>query len=109
MFTIHLVQYTTSTTAGIARIGTDHSTPSREELTAEIPGYLTGYDLGIEPKYTIRYENRGGAVVKRVGAAGVVRVGAVLMRCADRGTVWNLSCYDEVGSEVTFDFAVFCH
>jgi hypothetical protein len=108
MFTIHLVAYTTATEAGVARVGTDHDAPTHTEMTDHVPGLLTGFDLGREPQYTIRYEKRTGAVEKVVGAAGVERVGGVLMRCADRGTVWNIECFDEQGYEVTFNFAVFC-
>ncbi|MFG2747987.1 hypothetical protein [Streptomyces xanthophaeus] len=112
MFTIHLVQYTAlvngSTETGIARVGTDFDAPTPAECAEVIPGFLDGADLGLEPQYTLRYENENGPVEKRVGAAGVERVGQVLMRCADRGTVWNIECLDAEGSDVTFDFAVFC-
>lgn len=112
MFTIHLVQYTALvngvTTDGIARVGTDHDTPTPEECIEVIPGFLTGVDLGREPQYVLRYENESGKVEKHVGAAGVEKVGQVLMRCADRGAVWNIECFDAEGREVTFDFAVFC-
>ncbi|MER6235970.1 hypothetical protein ABT185_07820 [Streptomyces clavifer] len=108
MFTTHLVAYTTATETGVARVGTDHTTPTLDEMTATIPGLSTGFDLGREPQYTIRYENRNGIVEKVVGAAGVERVGRVLMNLADRDTVWNIECFDEAGLEVTFCFAVFC-
>ncbi|WP_405676814.1 hypothetical protein OG292_19430 [Streptomyces sp. NBC_01511] len=112
MFTIHLVAFTaetaTGTQIGVGRVGTDYDTPTREEREESIPGFITGTDLGREPTYTLRYENSDGPVEKQVGSAGVERVGGVLMRCADRGTVWNIECFDELGEEVTFNFAVFC-
>ncbi|MFD9763169.1 hypothetical protein ACFWXI_06450 [[Kitasatospora] papulosa] len=108
MFTTHLVAYTTATATGVARVSTYHDTPTHDEMTEEIPGLLTGFDLGREPQYKLTYENRHGEVEKMVGAAGVERVGRVLMNCADRGTVWNIECFDERGYEVTFAFAVFC-
>lgn len=108
MFTTHLVAYTTATETGIARVGTDYNTPTLDEMSIEIPGLLTGLDLGREPQYTVRYSNRTGTVEKVVGAAGVERVGRVLMSCADRDTVWDIECLDEQGIEVTFNFAVFC-
>ncbi|SCK19993.1 hypothetical protein YUYDRAFT_02066 [Streptomyces sp. ScaeMP-e48] len=107
MLTIHLVAYTTATETGIARVGTDHDTPTHDEMTADIPGLVTGHDLGREPQYKLTYENRNGTVEKVLGAAGVERVGRVLMNCADRGTVWNIECFDADGYEVTFAFAVF--
>lgn len=108
MYTTHLIAHTTATETGVARIGTDHDTPTQAEMTEEIPGLLTGFDLGREPQYTIRYDNQYGTVEKMVGSAGVERVGRVLMHCADRDTVWNIECLDEEGLEATFDFAVFC-
>ncbi|MEU3903344.1 hypothetical protein AB0F20_05945 [Streptomyces goshikiensis] len=112
MFTIHLVQYTAlvngSTETGIARVVTDFDTATPEECAEVIPGFITGSDLGQEPQYVLRYEKESGTIEKRLGAAGVERVGQVLMRCADRGTVWNIECFDAKGDEVTFDFAVFC-
>lgn len=107
MFTIHLIAYTTATEQGIARVGTDHTTPTHDEMTADIPGLLTAVDLGREPQYTLRYENRTGPVEKVVGAAGVEKVGRVLMSLADRDEVWNIECFDAEGYEVTFAFAVF--
>ncbi|WP_097865949.1 hypothetical protein [Streptomyces sp. rh34] len=107
MFTIHLIAYTTATQAGITRVGTTHTTPTHDEMTADIPGLLTAVDLGREPQYTLRYENRTGPMEKTVGAAGVEKVGRVLMSLADRDEVWNIECFDEQGYEVTFNFAVF--
>ncbi|WP_097921728.1 hypothetical protein [Streptomyces sp. wa1063] len=107
MFTIHLIAYTTATETGIARVGTDHDTPTRDEMTADIPGLLTGFGLGREPQYTLRYENHTGPVERHLGAAGVETVGRVLMNLADRDEVWNIECFDERGYEVTFAFAVF--
>lgn len=107
MFSIRLVAYTTATETGIARVGTDHATPTPEELAADIPGLLTAVDLGREPQYTLRYENHTGPREKTVGAAGVEKVGQVLMSLADRDEVWNIECFDEQGCEVTFNFAVF--
>ncbi|MFH9610408.1 hypothetical protein [Streptomyces sp. NPDC017448] len=107
MFTIHLIAYTTATETGVARVGTDHATPTHNEMTTGIPGLLTWLDLGREPQYTLRYENRTGPVEKTVGAAGVETVGRVLMRLADRDEVWNIECFDAEGYEVTFAFAVF--
>lgn len=108
MFTTHLVAYTTDTETGIARVGTDHTTPTLDEMTDHIPGLITGFDLGREPQYKLSYDNANGTVEKTVGAAGVEVLSRVLMRSADRGTVWNIECFDERGLEVTFDFAVFC-
>ncbi|MFE6931736.1 hypothetical protein ACFVDT_06865 [Streptomyces sp. NPDC057699] len=108
MFTIHLIAYTTATETGVARVGTDHDTPTHDEMAADIPGYVSGLDLGREPQYTLRYETPKGPMEKVVGAAGVELVGRVLMSGADRGTVWAIECFDERGLEVTFSFAVFC-
>ncbi|MEU0978445.1 hypothetical protein ABZ488_04440 [Streptomyces griseus] len=107
MFTIHLVAYTTATETGVARVGTHHATPTHDEMTEDIPGLLTWLDLGREPQYTLRYENHTGTVEKVVGAAGVERVGRVLMSLVDRDKVWNIECFDAEGYEVTFAFAVF--
>ncbi|RLV66369.1 hypothetical protein STAN_1890 [Streptomyces sp. CBMAI 2042] len=107
MFTIHLVAYTTATETGIARVGTDHNTPTPEELAADIPGLLTAVDLGREPQYTLRYEKNAGPMERTVSAAGVQKVGRVLMSLADRDEVWAIECFDERGYEVTFNFAVF--
>lgn len=50
MFTTHLVAYTTATETGVARVGTDHDTPTHTEMTEQIPGLLTSVDLGREPQ-----------------------------------------------------------
>lgn len=112
MFTIHLVAYSSTTDqgieSGVARVGTCYSAPTWSECAVNIPGYIAGFDLGQEPQYTLRYSTPCGPREKHVGAAGVEHVGSVLVRCADRGEVWDIAVYDDAtGADVTFDFGVF--
>lgn len=111
MFKTHLVAYTATTSQGtvqgVARVRTDRTRPSWQDCHKEIDGFVTGSALGVEPEYTVRHENENGVVERVTGAAGVERVGRVLMRCADRGTVWNIAVFDADGEDVTLDFACF--
>lgn len=111
MYTTHLVAFTAATadgtTEGIARVGTDYDSPTWAECAEDIPGLLTITDMGIEPKYTLKYQTESGEVVKVIGSGGVERVGAVIMRCANRGTAWGIEVFDASGTEVTFNFACF--
>lgn len=61
--------------------------------------------------YTLRYTTeRYGieTVIERtLPAASIERIGVVTMRCAERGTTWNIEVIDKDGNDVTFDFACF--
>lgn len=61
--------------------------------------------------YTLRYasEHNGVETVvsRTIPAAGIERIGVVIARCADRGTVWDIEVIDKDGHDVTFDFACF--
>lgn len=111
MFTNHLIWYTANTAdgpvQGVARVGTDHASPSWSECAEDIPGFACGEDLGIEPQYTLTYDTPTGPRAKRLGSGGVEHVGSVLMRCADRDEVWDIKVSDDTGHDVTFNFAVF--
>lgn len=108
---IHLVQYTASTangeTTGIARVRTDHTRPTPAECAEQIPGYVTGADLGPAPTYTLTYSTEAGPCEKQLDAAAIERVGRVVMRCANRGEAWDVEVRDASGGDVTFNFPCF--
>lgn len=112
MLHTHLVSYTARTadsiTRGIARVLTDRSRPSWSECADQIPGYVTGHDLGPAPTYTLRYTTDRGTSQKQLDFDGVHRVGTLAMRLADRGKAWDVQVLDHNGYDVTFNFPVFC-
>lgn len=108
---IHLVRYSVSTAdgplQGIARIPSDRKRPSWRECAARIDGFITGEYLGLAPMFTLRFATASGPVEKILDSVGVERIGAVVMRGADRGEAWDVEVRDESGVEVTFDFPCF--
>lgn len=103
-----LIAYTARTnngvTRGIATVLTGRSRrPTRSECADQIPGYITGSDLGPAPMYTLRYRTADGAIERQLDAAGVERIGKVVMRTA----AGSIEVLDANGGDVTFDFACF--
>jgi hypothetical protein len=105
----HSIAYRTNDgTTGIAHVHTDRSRPSWAECAEQIPGYVTGRDLGPAPLYTLRYRNERGMVERTLPFPRIQRVGAVVMRLADRERAWDVEVLDADGYDVTFNFPVFC-
>jgi hypothetical protein len=111
MLTTHLVQYTAKTngetTHGIARVRTDRNVPSWQECAQQIPGFWTGKQLGPEPTYTLTYTTDAGTITKQLGTAALEKIGIVVNRGAERGTVWDIAVHDAAGEDVTFNFPCF--
>lgn len=112
MTTHRLIAYTAQsvngTQQGIAAVVTDHARPSWSECAAQITGYITGRDLGPAPMYTLRYTTSDRESVRQLDAAGVERIGGVVMRVAGRsGNISNIAVLDAHDEDVTFDFACF--
>lgn len=59
------------------------------------------------PTFRLSYGTVNGTIVRTIPAPGIERVGAVAMRCASRGLVWDIEVTDKDGVDVTFDFACF--
>lgn len=97
-----------TTQLGVARVITERTRPSWSECASQIPGFVTGSDLGPAPIYTLRYNTPIGAVEKQLDHSGVERIGTVVMRVANRGKATNIAVLDATGQDVTFDFACFC-
>ena len=57
--------------------------------------------------FKLSYETDNGTFVRTLPASGIERIGAVVMRSANRGTTWNIQVTDKDGVDVTFDFACF--
>lgn len=63
--------------------------------------------------YTLSYEtHREGSsevvkVERRLPARSIERIGKVINRAADKGTVWNIEVLDASREDVTSDFACF--
>jgi hypothetical protein len=95
---------TTTTTTGIATVVTDRTRPSWSECSEQIPGYVTGRDLGTPPMYTLTYTTANGRSVRQLDAAGVERIGKVAMRVP---TVCDIEVLNADGGDVTFDFDCF--
>lgn len=105
----HLIAYRTSNgTSGVAEVLTDRSRPSWAECAEQIPGYFTGRDLGPAPLYVLRYATERGTSERSLTFAGVQRVGALIMRLADRDEAWDIEVLDSNGGDITFNFPVFC-
>lgn len=110
---IHLIRYSARTEAGvehgIAEVPSDRRRPSWAEAAEAIPGYVTGEYLGLAPTFTLRYMKQGAEVRRTLPRSGVERVGAVVMRVADRRpeSVTDIAVLDESGADVTFNFACF--
>ena len=107
-----MIAYTARTgadmTTGIATVITDQIRPRWSECAEQIPGYVTGSDLGPAPLYTLRYDIDGQTVTRKLAAAGVERIGTVVVRLADRkGNIANIEVLDANGADATFDFACF--
>ncbi|RKR92715.1 hypothetical protein BDK92_7193 [Micromonospora pisi] len=93
---------------GIATVITTHTRPTWSECAEQIPGYVTGTDLGPAIEYTLRYTHCGQDVVRVLDAAGVERIGKVVMASNARtGNITNIAVLDADGGDVTFDFACF--
>ncbi|MGS2615141.1 hypothetical protein ACVCAH_11540 [Micromonospora sp. LZ34] len=103
-----LIAYTARTadgvTTGIATVLTDRTRPTWSECSEQIPGYVTGRDLGTPPMYTLRYSTPGGAMVRQLDAVGVERIGKVVARA---GSVSDIAVLDADGGDVTFNFECF--
>ena len=111
MSAIHLVEYLSRSTgtavSGIARVRTDRNRPSWSECADVIPGFVTGTHLGPEPEYTLSYHDADGEHIRRLGAAGVQRVGRILAARSGRGVAWDIAVHDHQGDDITFDFTCF--
>lgn len=59
------------------------------------------------PMFTLTYRTSNGWSERVLNANGVERIGAVVMRLADRDMATDIEVHDEAGTEVTFDFACF--
>lgn len=92
------------TTNGIATVVTDRTRPSWSECAAQIPGYVTGRDLGTPPTYTLRYDTPNGRITRQLDAAGVEKIGKVVMRAR---SVSDIAVIDANGGDITFNFACF--
>lgn len=99
-----LIAYTAATSTGIAAITTDRNRPSWAECRQQIPGFITGTDLGPAAEFALRYTGPSGTVTRMLDAAGVERVGTVVMRVKN---ISDIAVLDEAGGDVTFDFACF--
>lgn len=113
MFSIHLVRYTAqaldgSTEHGIARISTAHEVPSFIECLDAIPDLTAVEYLAPEPGYLLRYRTDDGVSERMCGASAIAIIGRALGHQADRGEAWGIEVLDERGSDVTFDFPIFC-
>lgn len=86
---------------GLLTTGTDRNRNAYVELTAY------GCDWTPEPVFTLRYRNAGGVRERVLTAAGVERVGRVVMRLADRDMATDIEVFDEDGNDRTFEFACF--
>ena len=105
----HLIAYRTNDgTTGVAEVLTDRTRPSWAECAEQIPGYFTGGDLGPATVYLLRYVTPRGVSERSLTVAGIQRVGAVVMRMADRDKAWDIEVLDADGVDITFDFPVFC-
>jgi hypothetical protein len=108
----HLIAFTAlrdrGTEHGIARVLTYQDRPSWNECAEQIPGYVTGSDLGPAPLYTLRYTTDRGISEKRLDRVGIERVGTVVMRVAEREKAWDVQVLDSDGGDITFNFACFC-
>lgn len=107
-----LIAYTartgTDVTTGIATVLTDRTRPNWAECSEQIPGYVTGRDLGAPVTYTLRYATAKGKNVHQLDAAGVERIGKVVMRVSGRtGNVSDIEVLNADGADVTFDFNCF--
>ncbi|MGH3375965.1 MAG: hypothetical protein ACRDP6_14600 [Actinoallomurus sp.] len=104
----HLIAYRANDgTSGVAEILTDRSRPSWAECAEQIPGYVTGRDLGPAPLFTLRYATACGPSERSLTFAGIQRVGGLVMRLADRDEAWGIEVLAD-GGDVTFNFPVFC-
>ncbi len=103
-----LIAYTARTADGVvdgvAAVVSDRARPSRSECAAQIPGYVTGRDLGPAPMYTLRYTKDGVTLSRQLDAAGVERIGKVVMRVEN---ITGIEVLDTDGGDVTFNFACF--
>lgn len=108
---LHLVAYTArvdlDTIQGVAEVLSDRSRPSWRECAEQIPGYFTGSYLGLAPTFTLRYRTAEGVKERSLTRPGVERVGAVVMRLADRDQATDIEVLDADGADVTFNFACF--
>jgi hypothetical protein len=108
---VHLVAYTAHTLTGpehgVAQVRSDRNRPSWRECADAIPGYFTGKYLGLAPTYKLRYVTESGRRERELTASGIERVGAVVMRMADRDAAWDIEVLDANGGDVTFDFTCF--
>lgn len=104
-----LIAYVTSAASGVATVATDRPRPSWSECSEQIPGFITGRDLGPAPTYTLRYTNDAQPVIRtQLDAQAVERIGGVVMRVADRrGDISDIAVLDAEGGDVTFNFACF--
>lgn len=59
------------------------------------------------PVFRLSYGTVNGTIVRTIPASGIERIGAVVMRGAERGIVWDIEVTDKDGVDVTFDFACF--
>ena len=107
----HVIAYTahtiTGSEQGIAQVFSTRNRPSWAECAEQIPGYFTGRYLGPATQYTLKYRTSEGPRERVLDAAGIERVGAVVMRLADRDMATDIEVFDETGADVTFDFACF--
>lgn len=108
---LHLVAYTARVeldiAQGVAEVLSDRRRPSWRECAEQIPGFFTGSYLGLAPKFTLRYRTSAGVNERSLTRPGVERVGAVVMRLADRDEATEIEVLDEAGLDVTFNFACF--
>ncbi|MBM0237124.1 hypothetical protein JNW88_08160 [Micromonospora sp. ATA32] len=103
-----LIAYTartdSGTTTGIATVLTGRTRPTWAECAEQIPGYITGQDMGAPTLYTLRYRTAAGQVERQLDAVGVERIGRVVMRVRSAS---DIAVLDAAGGDVTFDFACF--
>jgi len=86
---------------GLLTTGHDRNRNAYVELTAY------GRDWTPEPVFTLRYRTSEGVKERVLTAAGVERVGRVVMRLADRDAATDIEVLDEGGVDQTFGFACF--
>jgi hypothetical protein len=60
-----------------------------------------------QPMFRLMYRTSNGPVERVLPANGIERIGAVVMRLADRDKATDIEVRDENGSECTFDFRCF--
>lgn len=92
---------------GMAPVLTDGAPPSYADCLGQIPGFVAAETLAEVPRYFLLFTTDQGPQVHRLTAMGIAHMGPAVIHAADRDEAWAIAVRDELGNDVTRDFACF--